>query len=48
LLASSSTDLLREVVGRPDADERAIAPEQAPGAVLITLHYGLATSILPL
>jgi hypothetical protein len=48
LLASGSTNLLQEIVGRTDADAPAIAPEHAHGGVLVTLHYGLATSILPL
>jgi hypothetical protein len=48
LLASGSTDLLQEIVERTDVDEPALAPEQARGGVLVTLHYGLATSILPL
>jgi hypothetical protein len=47
LLASGSTDLLHEIVGRTDADEPAFAWKQ-PRGVLVTLHYGLATSILPL
>jgi hypothetical protein len=48
LLASGSIDILHEIVGRTDAAEPALAPEQARGGVLVTLHYGLATSILPL
>jgi hypothetical protein len=48
LLASGSTNLLREIVERTDADEPAFAPGPARGGVLVTLHYGLATSILPL
>jgi hypothetical protein len=48
LLASGSTNLLQEIVGRTEADAPAFAPEGARGGVLVTLHYGLATSILPL
>jgi hypothetical protein len=48
LLASGSTDLLRAIVERTDVDEPAFAQGQARGGVLVTLHYGLATSILPL
>jgi hypothetical protein len=48
LLASGSTELLHEIVERTDGDEPVLAPEQARGGVLVTLHYGLATSILPL
>ncbi len=48
LLASGSTGLLQEIVARTEVDEPAFAPEEAGGGVLVTLHYGLATSILPL
>jgi hypothetical protein len=48
LLASGGTDLLREIVERTNVDERPFAPERARGALVVTLHYGLATSILPL
>jgi hypothetical protein len=48
LLASGSTDLLHEIVGRTNSDELPFAPERARGALVVTLHYGLATSILPL
>jgi hypothetical protein len=48
LLASGSTNLLHEIVERTTADELPFAPEQARGALVVTLHYGLATSILPL
>ena len=48
LLTSGSTDLLQEIVERTDAAEPVLAPDQSRGAVLVTLHYGLATSILPL
>jgi hypothetical protein len=48
LLASGSTNLLHEIVERTAVDLPVLAPEKARGAVLVTLHYGLATSILPL
>jgi hypothetical protein len=48
LLASGSIPLLHEIVERTDSAEPAPAPEPARGGVLVTLHYGLATSILPL
>jgi hypothetical protein len=48
LLASGSTDLLRSIVEQTRADDLAPVREHARGAVAVTLHYGAATSILPL
>ena len=48
LLASGSADLLRTIVERTDVDGSPLAPEGARGALAVTLHYGPATSILPL
>src|ERR1700682_729541 len=46
LLASGSPDLLRAIVEETNAD--AGVHERMRGALAVTLHYGLATSILPL
>jgi len=48
LLASGSPDLLRVIVERTNADDFPGARERTRGALAVTLHYGLATSILPL
>src|SRR5579862_5068360 len=48
LLASGSADLLRTIVERTSADGVPLAPNRACGGLAVTLHYGPATSILPL
>ncbi len=48
LLASGSADLLRTIVERTDVDDFPPAREETRGALAVTLHYGPATSILPL
>jgi lauroyl/myristoyl acyltransferase len=48
LLASGSPELLRAVVEQTGVDELPLAQERARGTVVVTLHYGAATSILPL
>jgi hypothetical protein len=48
LLASGSTDLLRMIVERTSADGVPVAPNRTCGGLAVTLHYGPATSILPL
>ena len=48
LLASGSADLLRSIVERTDVDDFPPAREGTRGALAVTLHYGPATSILPL
>jgi hypothetical protein len=48
LLASGSTDLLRTIVEQTSVDDLPFVRERARGAVAVTLHYGAATSILPL
>jgi hypothetical protein len=46
LLASGSPELLRAIVEQTSVDDLPLAQER--GAVAVTLHYGAATSILPL
>jgi hypothetical protein len=48
LLASGNPDLLRTIVGQTSQDGVRAMRERSRGAVAVTLHYGLATSILPL
>jgi hypothetical protein len=48
LLASGSADLLRAIVAQTCVDDLPVARNRACGAVAVTLHYGPATSILPL
>jgi hypothetical protein len=48
LLASGSPDLLRTIVQQTSADDVPVLREPSRGALAVTLHYGLATSILPL
>ena len=48
LLASGSADLLRAIVERTDADGFPPVRSGSGGALAVTLHYGPATSILPL
>jgi lauroyl/myristoyl acyltransferase len=48
LLASGSADLLRAIVEQTGVDDLPLARERGRGALAVTLHYGLATSILPL
>ncbi len=48
LLASGSADLLRTIVERTDADGFPPVRSASGGALAVTLHYGPATSILPL
>ena len=48
LLASGSPDLLRTIVQQTGADDIPALRERSRGALAVTLHYGLATSILPL
>jgi hypothetical protein len=48
LLASGRPDLLRAIVGQTSADDVPAIRERSRGALAVTLHYGLATSILPL
>jgi hypothetical protein len=48
LLASGCTDLLRAIVEKTSADDPPLAEKPKCGVVAVTLHYGPATSILPL
>ena len=48
LLASGSADLLRAIVERTNVVDLPLAREETRGALAVTLHYGPATSILPL
>ena len=48
LLASGSTDLLRTIVERASVDGLPEARNRGCGGLAVTLHYGPATSILPL
>lgn len=48
LLASGSPDLLRAIVQQTNADDVPALRDRSRGALAVTLHYGLATSILPL
>jgi hypothetical protein len=48
LLASGNPDLLRTIVEQTSADDVPAMRERSRGALAVTLHYGLATSILPL
>ena len=48
LLASGSTDLLRAIVEKTCVDDLSLAEKRTRGVVAVTLHYGPATSILPL
>jgi hypothetical protein len=48
LLASGSTDLLRAIVERTSVGNLSLAEKRTRGVVAVTLHYGPATSRLPL
>jgi hypothetical protein len=48
LLASGSPRLLRVIVERTSVNDFPAAQARTRGALAVTLHYGLATSILPL
>ena len=48
LLASGSPNLLRAIIEKTSVDDFRLAREQTGGAVAVTLHYGPATSVLPL
>jgi len=48
LLTSGSADLLRTIVERTNVDDLPVACNRACGVLAVTLHYGPATSILPL
>jgi hypothetical protein len=48
LLATGRPDLLRAVVEKTNFDGSPLLRERGHGAVAVTLHYGAATSILPL
>jgi hypothetical protein len=48
LLASGRIDLLHALVAKIEADHRSPLCDQRGGAVAVSLHYGPATSILPL
>ncbi len=48
LLASGSADLLRTIIERASVDGLPVAPNRGCGGLAVTLHYGPATSILPL
>ena len=48
LLASGSADLLRAIVEQTSLDDHPLARERPRGVLAVTLHYGPATSILPL
>jgi len=48
LLASGDIELLHALVGQTGLDDRQLLCDRLAGAVAVSLHYGPATSILPL